>query len=152
VSSKERPLAIEWVLDEDRSEGTTMLARYKIYRVPRPPSDPLPTGVRQDSRWRTKHPLRPTEQMVKEYLASPDETAWGKFRKAYFELLTRRFRGDRMPFDKLADLATETDVFLGCSCKTKVNPRIDRCHTFLALQFMKRKYPNLRVEFPRVDD
>lgn len=130
-----------------------MLARYKIYdRRPRPPSDPLPNGVLQSTRWRTKHILRPTEKMVNEYLASPDESAWRKYRKAYLHLLARRFREDREPFDRLADLAMTKDVFIGCSCRTKANPRVDRCHTFLALEFMKSMYPALQVEFPEVDD
>ena len=129
-----------------------MLARYKMYRGPRPSSDPLPNGIRQDSRRRTKHPLRPTELMVKEYLAVPSEAAWHKFRKAYLNLLTKRFREDSSPFDKLANLAMTKDVFIGCSCPTKTNPRVDRCHTFLALEFMKSKYADLQVEFPDADD
>jgi hypothetical protein len=126
-----------------------MLARYKIYRGRRPPSDPLPTGFRQDTRWRTKHPLRPTEAIVKEFLAAPDEQAWSRYRKAYFDLLESRFSEDRAPFDKLAGLVEATDVYLGCSCPTKLNPRIDHCHTFLALQFMERKYPLLPVRLPK---
>jgi len=128
-----------------------MLARYKMYRGKRPPSDPLPNGIRQDSRWRTKHPLRPTEQTAKEYLASPSESAWRTYRKAYFDLLAMRFQEDRTPFDKLADLAMTEDVFIGCSCPTQTNPRVDNCHTFLALEFMKSKYPDLQVEFPRIN-
>jgi uncharacterized protein YeaO (DUF488 family) len=125
-----------------------VLTRYKIYRGKRPPSDPLPSGIRQDTRWRTKHPLRPTEQMVTKYLAAPSEKAWRTFRKAYLALLERRFREDRAKFDALARLARDKNVFLGCSCHTKKNPRVDRCHTWLALEFMQRKYPDLRVEFP----
>ena len=66
-----------------------MLARYKMYRGKRPGSDPLPNGVRQDSRWRTRHPLRPTEEMVKHYLAKPNEEAWRRFREAYLDLLEK---------------------------------------------------------------
>jgi len=111
-----------------------MLARYKIIRGKRPPSDPLPDGERQDTRWRCrKHPLRTTEAAVKRYLASPGEKAWRELRQAY-----------------LAELARKQDVFIGCSCPTKANPRLDRCHTWLALEFMKSKYPKLRVSFPRV--
>ncbi len=127
-----------------------MLARYTIYRGKRPPSDPQPGGIRQDSRWRTSHPLRPTEEMVKSYLADPNESAWHKFRDAYVDLLERRFQEDRVPFDRLAKLATDDDLFIGCSCPTKANPRVDRCHTYLALGFMRSKYQKLRVKLPRI--
>ncbi len=90
-----------------------MLARYRMYRGKRPPWDPLPNGIRQDTRYRTKHPLRPAPEMVEQYLASPNENAWRKFRKAYLALLEERFRRDRTPFERLAGLATENDVFLG---------------------------------------
>ena len=82
------------------------------------------------------------------YLAAPSEPAWRKLRDAYLALLEERFGEDRAKFDKLARLAREQDVFLGCNCPTKKNPRVDRCHTYLALQFMKGKYPKLRVELP----
>lgn len=128
-----------------------MFARYKIYRGQRDPADPLPTGIRQDTRWRCrKHPLHPDPGMVKEYLGAPSDEAWSVFRNAYWQELERRFREDRLPFDKLARLAGENDVFIGCSCPTKANPRVDRCHTFIALEFMKSKYPKLHVEFPSV--
>lgn len=125
-----------------------MLARYRIYRGRRPPSDPLPRGRREDTRWRTRHPLRPAEQAVTAYLAAPDEKAWRAFRAAYLALLERRFREDRAAFDELARRAREEDVFLGCNCPTRRNPRVERCHTCLALQFMQRKYPDLHVQFP----
>ena len=104
-----------------------------------------------DARWRTKHILRPTEEMVKEYLASPHESAWRDYRKAYFDVLTRRFCEDRTPFDRLVDLAMTVDVLIGCSCPTHANPRLDHCHTFLALEFIQSKYSELQVEFPSVD-
>ena len=125
-----------------------MLARYKIYRGKRPPNDQLPNGIRQDARWRTKHPLRPTEGIVKVLLAAPDEQAWAKYRRAYVELLNERFSQDRASFDKLADMARTRDVYIGCNCPTKLNPRVDHCHTVLALEFMKKKYPSLPVRLP----
>jgi len=125
-----------------------MLARYKMYRGRRPPGDPLPRGQRQDTRWRSSHPLRPGEEMVEAYLAAPSEKAWRSLRQAYLALVEQRFREDRTPFDELAQLAREQDVYLGCSCPTQKNPRVDRCHTCLALQFMQRKYPDLDVELP----
>ena len=45
-------------------------------------------------------------------------------------------------------MAKEKDVFLGCSCPTRKNPDVNRCHTVLALQFMKENFPELEVEFP----
>lgn len=127
-----------------------MLARYKMYRGKRPSSDLLPKGIRQDTRWRTRHPLRPTEEMVKHYLVKPNAEAWHKFREAYIALLNERFQEDRAPFDELPRLAGETDVFIGCSCPTRSNPNVDGCHTFLTLRFMRSKYRQLRIELPRV--
>lgn len=125
-----------------------MLARYKIYRGKRPPLDPLPDGVRQDARFRTRHVLRPTKEMAAAFLESGTEAAWKKFAAAYRALLTERFREDRRAFDELAELALRDDVYIGCSCPTEKNPRVDRCHTYLALQFMKARYPRLRVILP----
>ena len=127
-----------------------MLARYKIYRGKRPPSEPLPNGIRKDTRHRTKHPLRPTKAIVEALLESPSEMGWQIFRSAYTSLLEDRFREDRSAFDDIAALATDQDVFLGCSCPTQKNPRVDHCHTYLALQFMKQKYPGLDVRLPPV--
>jgi hypothetical protein len=126
-----------------------MLARYKIYRGKRPRDDPLPSGTRQDTRWRTHHSLRPSQEIVNAFLGAPGEQAWRRFRKAYLDLIHRRFRQNRTAFDWLAELATACDVYLGCNCPTELNPRVDHCHTVLALQFMKRKYPSLLVRLPQ---
>ncbi len=126
-----------------------MLTRYKIYRGKRPPADPLPAGIRQDTRWRTKHPLRPAQDSSEAYLAAPTEQAWRTLRAAYLKLLEARFKDDRQSFDRLAELARAEHVYLGCNCPTAKNPRVDHCHTWLALEFMKRKYPDLGVVFPR---
>jgi hypothetical protein len=40
------------------------------------------------------------------------------------------------------------DVWLGCNCPTAKNPDVRRCHTVLALQFMKERYPALEVRIP----
>lgn len=126
-----------------------MLSRYKFFRGKRPPDDPLPDGVRVDTRWRTRHPLRPTEDMAREFLESTkDRAAWATFKKAYLDLLDARFKEDRTPFDELAEKARTGDVFLGCNCPTNLNPRVEHCHTYLALQFMKRKYRSLDVQLP----
>ena len=125
-----------------------MLARYKIYRGTRPPGEPLPNGVRQDTRKHTKHCLRPPEDIVTDYLANPTPSAWIRLEAEYLRILKRRYDENAQPFDELARLATADDVFIGCSCPTKKNPDMNRCHTNLALQFMKERYPDLRVEFP----
>lgn len=126
-----------------------MLSRYTIYR--RRPSnvEPLPDGIRQDARYRTKHILRPTPEMVEQYLADPTEAAWHIFKEEYKALLKDRYQEDRTPFDQLAELAANEDVFLGCSCPTKRNPVVGHCHTYLALVFMREKYPALDVVIPK---
>ena len=87
-----------------------MLARYKMYRGPRPPSDPLPDGERRDTRHFRWHVLRPDKDEVEAYLAAPSEKAWRTFRTAYLALLERRFREDRAEFDALAQLARDRNV------------------------------------------
>ena len=125
-----------------------MLSRYKIYRGKRPEWDPLPRGIRQDTRWRTRHILRPTQEIVEAYLASPTYESWERFTYEYMNLLRRRFKESRKPFDAIALPAVRGDVFLGCSCPTRRNPIDDHCHTFLALEFMQERYPQLHVNLP----
>ncbi len=125
-----------------------MLARYKMYRGSRPAEDPLPEGIRKDVRRHQNHCLSPTKEMVEKYLENPTLQAWKVYEKGYMKLLRRNFRERRDDFDKLADLAMKQDVYIGCSCPTTTNPDIYRCHTVLALKFMKQKYPNLTVAFP----
>ncbi len=128
-----------------------MLARYKMYRRRPKDAGPLPEGIRQDTRWRTKHILRPTREMVETYLADPTEPAWKKFRSAYLKELRARYEADPAAFQVLADLASENSVFLGCSCPTQKNPDVRHCHTWPALEFMKDKFPELEVVFPAED-
>jgi len=125
-----------------------MLARYTIYRGKRPEKDPLPEGLRQDTRKHTRHLLRPPTELVVEYLADPRPERWPDFARAYVAGLEERFKSDREQFDKLARLAEEEDVYLGCSCPTQRNPDVRHCHTYLALQFMKARYPGLEVQLP----
>jgi hypothetical protein len=125
-----------------------MLARYKIYRGKRPGNEPLPSGIRQDIRKHTRHCLRPEEEVVAEYLAEPTLATWKKFATEYVRNLEHRFEQDSAPFDHLADLAIENDVYIGCSCPTVKNPDVSHCHTVLALQFMNKRYSVLEVEFP----
>lgn len=121
-----------------------MLARYSIVRGA--PKSALPTGIRQDTRKHTRHVLHPTPEMVAEVLAhAGDPGAWRAFERRYRALLKERFAADRSPFDALAELAREGDVYLGCNCPTAKNPDVGRCHTTHALAFMKAHYPDLDV-------
>lgn len=124
-----------------------MLARFKMYRGPRPRVDPLPQGIRQDTRMHTRHCLRPPGNIVAEYLAHPGDAAWQRFSTKYINAIEERFAHDRTPFDRLARLATDHDIYLGCSCPTRKNPRVDRCHTVLALHFMQDHY-EIDVKLP----
>jgi hypothetical protein len=125
-----------------------MLARYQIVRGRRDPHDPLPEGKRIDTRKHTRHFLRPESQQVARLLSDLNTQTYAKFAKAYNALLIARFAEDRAPFDALAALSAETDVYLGCSCPSSANPDVQRCHTVLALRFMKKKYPKLEVRLP----
>ena len=125
-----------------------MLARYRMYRGARPGDDPLPEGVRKDTRKHTRHFLRPPADAVERYLASPSEAAWSDFAARYRDELQQRLRDDPMPFDALAEQARREDVYLGCSCPTAANPDVRHCHTWLALEFFAARYPDLEVVFP----
>jgi hypothetical protein len=125
-----------------------MLARYQIIRGKRPRDAPLPEGVRIDTRKHTQHVLRPDAEQVQALLADPSPAAFRTFAQSYRTLLATRFAQDRAPFDALAALAREQAVYLGCNCPTRANPDPKRCHTALALAFMKRKYPKLEVVLP----
>ena len=129
-----------------------MLSRYTIYRRRPSGAPPLPDGIRKDTRWRTSHVLRPTKEIVETFLADPNDEAWQAFRQAYLDLLEERYRESPEQFGLLAELASEQDVFIGCSCPTRKNPDVRRCHTWLALEFMRQKYPNLDVVMPMVTD
>src|SRR6185503_14720931 len=122
-----------------------MLARYQIVRGKRPPGNPLPAGKRIDIRKHTNHVLRPDAKLVVEFLKHPDAAAWRRYTVAYLALLERRFAADRAAFDALAAEARAGDVYVGCNCPTKKNPNVKQCHTYLALGFMKKKYPKLEV-------
>jgi hypothetical protein len=119
-----------------------------MHRGKRPTGDPLPDGVRQDTRKHTRHALRPDGEQVSAYLRNPDDEAWSRFRSAYLDVLERRFAEDPAPFDALARQASDENVWLGCSCPTKKNPDVRRCHTVLALGFMGDRYPELSISLP----
>lgn len=125
-----------------------MLARYQMVRGKRDPNDPLPDGKRVDTRKHTQHCLRPDGREVLALLADLNAESYAKFKQAYTSLLEQRFQADRAPFDALAAQAREHDVYLGCSCPSAANPEVMRCHTVLALRFMKKKYPKLEVQVP----
>lgn len=126
-----------------------MLARYQIVRGKRDPSDPLPEGHRMDTRKHTQHVLRPESDQVEALLADLSDAAFKRFASAYHKLLDARFKTERARFDELAELAKTEDVYLGCNCPTAKNPDVNHCHTVLALHFMKKKYPKLRVVMPK---
>jgi uncharacterized protein YeaO (DUF488 family) len=125
-----------------------MLARYTMYRRRPKDAGPLPDGIRQDSRWRTKHILRPTQEIVETYLEDTSAPGWETFRSLYLEILEDRYRENPKAFEKLAELASENDVYIGCSCPTQKNPDVRHCHTVLALKFMQEKFPAIEVRFP----
>lgn len=124
-----------------------LLARYTIVRGA--PASSLPDGVRQDTRKHTKHVLRPTPELVALVLdGDAGEEAWRAYPIAYRALLEQRFAEDRAAFDKIAAMARFHDVYLGCNCPTQKQPDVRRCHTVLALAFMKERYPDLDVRSP----
>jgi len=126
-----------------------MLSRYKIYMYrARPVSDPLPDGIRIDTRKHRNHIFSPTTEIVQAYLKDPSLKAWGFYVLNYNLLLDRRYKERRAEFDELAELAMNTDVFLGCNCPTKRNPDVYRCHTVVASRFMQTVYRELDVRFP----
>jgi hypothetical protein len=126
-----------------------MLARYRIVRGRRPPDEPAPAGMRIDIRKHTRHVLAPSPALVDALLVDPgDATRARAFRTGYLALLQQRFRTDRAPFDTLARLARSSDVYLGCNCPTKRQPDVSRCHSVLALRFMRQRYPDLHVQPP----
>lgn len=127
-----------------------MLSRYTIYRRRPDNAPPPPEGIRQDTRFRTRHILRPTQVMVETYLADPSDETFTIFREAYLKLLAQRFESDQESFDALAKQAMKGDVYLGCSCPTKKNPDVRHCHTWMALEFMSQKYPKLPILYPHV--
>ncbi|MEM7234156.1 MAG: hypothetical protein AAF517_18405 [Planctomycetota bacterium] len=133
-----------------------MLSRYSMIRGQSLGDLPkkLRDGVRQDSRKHTRHCLRPAKDDVEAFLADPEnKDNWRHFEKRYAKVVGERFDEDRPPFDKLAELARTSDVFIGCSCPTSKNRDVRRCHTQLALRFMSKRYPDLDVRSSgRADD
>ena len=125
-----------------------MLSRYRIVRGKRPPDDPLPDGQRVDTRAHRHHALSPEPAAVRALLEDPSDMRFREFARRYETLLERRFAADRAPFDELARAAQQGDVYIGCNCPTRKNPDLRRCHTVLALRFMQRRYPELRVRLP----
>ncbi len=125
-----------------------MLSRYSIVRGKQPAHQPLPRGVRQDTRKHTRHVLRPSPELVARFLKDPSTRGFSEFRARYLELLEARWVSERQRFDELVQLARERDVLLGCNCPTRHQPDVRRCHTWLALEFLKQAYPDLRVVFP----
>ena len=126
-----------------------MLSGYRMQRGL--PAAQLPQGIRQDTRKHTRHILRPEAEFVREFFADPSDAVWRQSMDRYRAELERRFAQDRAPFDALADLARRENVFIGCSCPTRLVPDVRKCHTWTALEFMHEKYPNLEVRMPEVE-
>jgi hypothetical protein len=124
----------------------TVLTRYQIVRGK--PVSALPQGKRVDVRKHVKHVLSPDPQAVQAFLALGTPEAYEVFARAYTTLLTTRLRTSRAAFDALAALSREQDVYLGCNCPTAKNPDVMRCHTVLALRFMRAHYPALDIRYP----
>jgi len=82
------------------------------------------------------------------FASDGSEAAWAQYASEYRALLERRLSETPEKFDLLATMARWHDVFLGCSCPSTKNPDVRRCHTVLALEFMKERYPGLDVRFP----
>jgi hypothetical protein len=125
-----------------------MLARYRIVRGKRDSDDPLPDGIRQDTRKHTRHVLRPTAELVEGLLVDASPQSYARFARGYQKLLAVRFAAERARFDELAELARREDVYLGCNCPTTRQPDVHRCHTVLALAFLRDRYPDLDVRTP----
>ena len=126
-----------------------MLSRYQMKRGV--PASQLPQGIRQDTRKHTRHILRPEADFVREFFANPTESVWRQSMDQYRAELDRRFAQDQTPFDALAELARRENVFIGCSCPTRLVPDVRKCHTWTALEFMHEKYPDLDVRMPMVE-
>ena len=129
-----------------------MLARYQIIRGKRQAGRSLPKGIRKDTRKHQRHCFSPEREIVEVYLRNPTSQAWYRFKTGYLKLIEKRFRSSRRSeFDKVASLAMRQDYYIGCSCPTKKNPDVYKCHTVLALRLMKDKYPILKVTFPETN-
>lgn len=107
-----------------------------------------PNHAGTHTRWRTRHILRPAQAVVEEFLDDLTDEAWERFQTAYIAVLNERLSADRSAFERLAELAQDSDVFLGCSCPTKKNPDVRHCHTYLALGFMQEHFPEVEVAWP----
>ena len=125
-----------------------MIGRYRIVRGKRPSDDPLPEGERQDTRKHTRHILRPSAELVARFLGQPDAAGFKAFQAGYLHLLAERWRDQRAAFDALRDLGLRTDVFIGCNCPTTKQPDVTHCHTYLALSFLAKHYPELKIQWP----
>ena len=125
-----------------------MISRYKIYRGKRPAQDPLPDGIRQDTRKHTSHVLAPETKMVFRALADSTAAGWARFEKAYVELLESRYKSNRDAFAELVKLSESNDVYIGCNCPTQAQPDVMRCHTVVALRFLRKKFRGLDVRLP----
>lgn len=124
-----------------------MLGRYTIVRGATRAS--YPAGIRQDTRKHTRHFLAPTPELVAEVFANRrSATAWDAYADRYRALIDARYTADPARFRLLATMARWHDVWLGCSCPSSKNPDVMRCHTVIALRFMKERFPSIAILLP----
>jgi hypothetical protein len=122
-----------------------MLGRFQLKRGV---AYPKAKGAQfKDTRKHTSHVLAPPTPLVKAYFQSPTLEAWQKFQTGYLQALRERFRKTPERFEELRELATSGDYYLGCNCPTTKNPFPCRCHTIVAIEFLKELYPDLEVDF-----
>ena len=82
------------------------------------------------------------------YLGDISDAAWAHSEVAYLESLEQRYADNPSPFEKLAAMAMEKDVFIGCSYPTQKNPNPMHCHTVPALRFISSKFPDIEIQLP----
>ena len=89
-----------------------MLARFRMIRGARSAGDPLPDGIRQDTRKHTRHCLRPTPELVSGFLDEPTDGNWRTFEEAYSRLIESRFAEDRASYH-LSTTQDDVEALMG---------------------------------------
>jgi len=129
--------------ERDASRWPVVLARYQIVRGKRPEGNPLPEGVRVDIRKHTKHFLRPTRQR-RGVPERPGRRAFRQF-SARYDPTCRPVSPKNGARSTPCGTGRKRRRLPRMHCPTRTNPEVTRCHTVLALGFMKRKYPRLPI-------
>lgn len=122
-----------------------MLGRFQIKRKV---AFPRASGsVFKDSRKHTSHVFAPAKELVISYLRNPTLESWQTFQREYIRILRERLLSMPEKFEGIHRHAESGNYYIGCNCPTRTNPFLCRCHTVLALEFMKETYPDLEVDF-----